>query len=114
MAQISHRQLGDFLERLPRFLEGLRAQGYKVGTRQHIAVNELVGELVARDSLPGSLADLGGWLAPLLCTTPDEQADFRAQLDCWLLDNRFVEPPPPPPPPPPPQPPPGEEKSALQ
>jgi hypothetical protein len=75
---------------LPAFLDGLRAQEHKVGTRQHIAVQELVGEMVARDFVPDSFADFGDWLAPLLCTSRQEQEEFHRQFQRWLLDNDFA------------------------
>jgi hypothetical protein len=90
MERISPERLSEFLRLLPAFLDALRAQEYKVGTRQHIAVQELVGGMVARGSLPASLADFDDWLAPLLCTSQQEQTDFRRHFRLWLLDHEFI------------------------
>ena len=110
--KVSPEQLRDFLEVLPDLLESLRAQGYGVGMRQHIGVHELIGSLVARRSLPVTFAELGEWLAPLLCSTPAQQEDFRGRYLPWLIEKGLVDkeepegvevPPPPSPPPPPPK-----------
>lgn len=112
--RINPETLSAFLEGLPDLLESLRAEGYGLGTRQHVAAHELVGSLFARGGLPPTLLELDEWLAPLICFTPAQQEDFRERYLQWLVERRLVAqeelPPPPPsvtvPPPPPVTPPP--------
>lgn len=99
--RINSETLSAFLEGLPDLLESLRAQGYGLGTRQHVAAHELVGSLFAHGGLPPTLLELDEWLAPLICFTPAQQEDFRERYLQWLVERRLVEqedlPPPPPP-----------------
>jgi hypothetical protein len=87
--RISPEQLRDFLEALPGLLEALRAEGYGTGTRQHVAVHELIGSLVARGLLPDTLRELSPWLAPLLCFTPAQQEEFGERYLSWLERRPF-------------------------
>jgi hypothetical protein len=90
--RINPETLSAFLEGLPDLLESLRAQGYGLGTRQHVAAHELVGSLFARGALPPTLPELDEWLAPLLCFTPAQQEDFRERYLQWLRENDFAPP----------------------
>ncbi len=121
--RINPETLSAFLEGLPDLLESLRAEGYGLGTRQHIAAHELVGSLFARGGLPPTLPELGEWLAPLICFTPAQQEDFRERYLQWLVERGLVGkeglPPPPlpvevPPPPPVTPPPPLWERVARR
>src|ERR1044072_9392040 len=98
--RIDPETLSAFLEGLPDLLESLRAQGYGLGTRQHVAAHELVGSLFAGGGLPPTLLKLDEWLAPLTCFSPAQQEDFRERYLQWLVERRLVaqeEMPPPPP-----------------
>lgn len=64
--RITPETLGAFLEGLPDLLESLRAEGYGLGARQHVAAHELIGSLFAHGSLPPTLLELDEWLAPLI------------------------------------------------
>ncbi len=120
--RINPETLSAFLEGLPDLLESLRAEGYGLGTRQHVAAHELVGSLFARGGLPPTLLELDEWLAPLICFTPAQQEDFRERYLQWLVARRLVGqeelPPPPPsvtvPAPPPVTPPPLWERVARR
>jgi hypothetical protein len=92
--RINPETLSAFLEGLPDLLESLRAQGYGLGTRQHVAAHELLGSLFARGGLPPTLAELDEWLAPLVCFTPAQQEDFRDRYLHWLREKNFAPPPP--------------------
>lgn len=89
--RIAPETLSAFLEGLPDLLESLRAQGYGLGTRQHVAAHELVGSLFARGGLPPTLLELDDWLAPLICFTPAQQEDFRERYLQWLIERRLVD-----------------------
>src|SRR5215213_1799918 len=88
--RINPETLSAFLEGLPDLLESLRAQGYGLGTRQHVAAHELVGSLFAHGGLPPTLLELDEWLAPLICFTPAQQEDFRERYRQWLVEKGFV------------------------
>jgi hypothetical protein len=92
--RINPETLSAFLEGLPDLLESLRAQGYGLGTRQHVAAHELVGSLFAHGSLPPTFVELDEWLAPLVCYTPAQQEDFRDRYLHWLREKGFAPPPP--------------------
>ena len=87
---INSETLSAFLEGLPDLLESLRAQGYGLGTRQHVAAHELIGSLFAHGGLPPTLLELDEWLAPLICFTPAQQEDFRDRYLQWLVERRLV------------------------
>ncbi|MDT5270522.1 MAG: hypothetical protein QOH49_2708 [Acidobacteriota bacterium] len=116
--RINPETLSAFLEGLPDLLESLRAQGYGLGTRQHVAAHELVGSLFAHGGLPPTLLGLDEWLAPLICSTPAQQDDFRDRYLQWLIEKGLVDkvdlPAAPPPVPVPPPPPPTPEPSAVE
>ena len=79
------KALAEFVEKLPDFLDELREQqGYNIGTQQYIATQDLIVALAANRSLPATLQELDAWLAPLLCSSPEEQKDFPHQFAQWL------------------------------
>lgn len=94
--RINPETLSAFLEGLPDLLESLRAQGYGLGTRQHVAAHELIGSLFAHGHLPPTFVELDEWLAPLVCYTPAQQEDFRDRYLHWLREKNFAPPPTPP------------------
>jgi Tfp pilus assembly protein PilF len=66
------------------FIEVLRLSGYEVSAEQYIAAQRLLVTLAAQGDLldrPESLATL---LAPVLCTSPEEQEAFPRNYAQWL------------------------------
>lgn len=70
------------IERLYDFLENLREGGYDIDTRQYIALNDLLLVLITR----GKAFDEGlkTLVAPVICSTPEEQRDFYYRFDQWF------------------------------
>jgi hypothetical protein len=54
----------------------LRFAGYNLGATQYIAAQDLILTLAAQGQLPSELAELRLFLAPILCHSPKEQAEF--------------------------------------
>ncbi len=65
------------------FVESLRADGYNIGTSQFINVQNLILLLAARGELPEEPARLRSYLAPLLCNSPEQQAEFERRFQRW-------------------------------
>lgn len=75
----------DFLtEELINFIEDLRFAGYNIGATQHIAAQDLILILAAQGKFPSEWSELGLFLAPILCHSPQEQADFKSHFDKWV------------------------------
>jgi uncharacterized protein with von Willebrand factor type A (vWA) domain len=72
---------------LINFIEKLRFAGYNIGTAQHIAAQDLILTLATQGKLPSELSELRLFLAPILCHSPTEQAEFESHFDEWL--NQF-------------------------
>jgi hypothetical protein len=62
----------------------LRLAGYRVGTTQLIAVQDLILALVAQGQLPTNFHTLTTLLGPLLCHSLEEQQAFPRHFDDWL------------------------------
>lgn len=65
-------------------VDGLRADGGKVGVGEYIAVQQVLLAAAARGLPVERPEDVQRLIAPLLCTTPDEQADFALHFGAWL------------------------------
>lgn len=65
------------------FIETLRADGYNIGAGQFIHVQNLILVLAARGQLPEDPARLHSYIAPIVCDTPERQADFERQFTRW-------------------------------
>ncbi len=70
-------------EELSAFIEKLRTVGYNIGAAQHIAAQDLILALAARGQLPAELTQLCSLLGPVLCSSPEEQADFNRHFKDW-------------------------------
>lgn len=65
------------------FIEGLRREGYNIGAAQHIAAQDLLLSLQAQGRMPAELSGLRSLLGPILCSSPKEQAEFKARFIHW-------------------------------
>jgi len=84
-----------FLEKLPRFIQELKRQGYSIGTDE--AVN--AHKIILRDSLTHHTDDeknatlhsvyLQHTLSPVFCSSEEQQQNFRQHLDNWLARNNL-------------------------
>jgi hypothetical protein len=66
------------------FLDGLQASGYKLDTRQYVALSDLLLTLIAQGQV-ADVAALKTIIAPLICSTPREQQDFYRHFDYWYF-----------------------------
>jgi len=71
-------------EGLVNFIEDLRAADYHIGATQYIAAQELILVLTALGELPSELSRLRTLLAPILCHSLKEQAEFKKHFDNWI------------------------------
>ena len=69
---------------LTNFIESLRFAGYNIGATQYIAVQDLILTLAAQSKLPSELTELRQFLAPILCHSPKEQAEFDTHFNQWV------------------------------
>jgi len=65
-------------------IDELRLAGYQIGTQQYIYAQDLLLALEANQQLPASPVELRTFLAPILCSSPKEQAHFYQHYDQWL------------------------------
>jgi formylglycine-generating enzyme required for sulfatase activity len=72
---------------LTNFIESLRFAGYNIGATQYIAAQDLILTLAAQSKLPSELTELRQFLAPILCHSPKEQAEFDTHFNQWV--NKF-------------------------
>src|SRR5690349_10025360 len=70
--------------RLLAFLESLRLNGYKVGPPQYVSAQNLLLALVDAGELPEDPRELARWLAPIVCSSAQQQAEFYSQFEFWL------------------------------
>ncbi len=68
------------LEDVPAFVASLREEGWEIGPREMIAVDDLLLALIGRGIRPNS-DELALWIAPVLCRKPEQQAAFLMILD---------------------------------
>ena len=69
---------------LIKLIEKLRFAGYNIGVTQYIAAQDLILTLAAQGNLPSELTELREFLAPILCHSPKEQAEFDTHFNQWL------------------------------
>ncbi|MDM8564091.1 formylglycine-generating enzyme family protein [Candidatus Halobeggiatoa sp. HSG11] len=78
-------------KKLITLIDDLRFAGYNIGATQYIAAQDLVLALAARGELPSDLSELRMLLAPILCHSPQEQAEFDTYFDKWVGQFQQVE-----------------------
>ena len=69
------------------FIENLRLSGYPIGTHQFLLIQELLIRLNADNKFPKNISGLYSFLSPLICTTPDQQADFKHRFAEWIHEG---------------------------
>ncbi|HEW98013.1 MAG TPA: LysM peptidoglycan-binding domain-containing protein, partial [Beggiatoa sp.] len=69
---------------LINFIEKLRFAGYNIGETQYIAAQDLILILAAQGKLPTEQTELRQFLAPILCHSPKEQAEFETHFNQWV------------------------------
>jgi hypothetical protein len=65
------------------FVESLRDDGYNIGAAQYIHVQNLILLLAARGALPDDPARLRTLIAPIVCDSPERQADLEGRFARW-------------------------------
>jgi predicted Zn-dependent protease len=71
-------------QQLQFFIEELRFAGYNISIAQFIAAQDLILALAAQRKLPSEFARLKTLLAPILCHSPKEQAEFKQHFEKWI------------------------------
>jgi len=70
-------------EELVDLIGELRHNGYSISTEQYIAAQRLLIALAALGDWPGQSSRLGTMLAPVFCTSRDEQENFFRCYEEW-------------------------------
>lgn len=84
-------------------LDDLRGEGFHIGVGEYLEA-QAAAAACHRDGIGHDPRRLRNYLAPVLCTTPEQQQLFYRRFDAWWIDcagGRQEELPPPPLPPPP-------------
>ncbi len=71
-------------QKLIHFIDHLRRCGYHIGIEQFTAAQDLILALAAQGQIPMQLSRLRTLLAPILCHSPKEQAEFQYHFENWL------------------------------
>lgn len=71
-------------EALSEFIEDLREAGYKIGTDQHIAAQDLVVALTGTRKSLAMPDEFKLMLGPLVCSSETEQVEFSGRFDRWV------------------------------
>lgn len=66
------------------FFSSLRAKGFKIGVEQCVAVYNLLAALAEQQILKDHPEDLATWIAPIVCGSPEQQAEFYKEYKSWL------------------------------
>lgn len=69
---------------LATFLDSLRHTGYRIGTAQFVACQDLVLALTVKADFSDSPDKVTRLLGPVVCSCPEEQADFRFRFERWV------------------------------
>jgi formylglycine-generating enzyme required for sulfatase activity len=77
-------QLPRFYDALMGFIHQLRADGFSIGMGQYLYVQELLVKLAAAGQMPENPKELQSFIAPVLCQTPAEQAEFDDRFARWV------------------------------
>lgn len=72
------------LEDLLDLREELRNAGFDPGLQRAIAAHNLLLALAAQGRLPADPGAWGAWLAPVFCSTRDEQEEFYRRYNGWV------------------------------
>jgi hypothetical protein len=77
---------------LLNFIEDLRSAGYNIGMSQYVAAQDLILGLAAQGNLPSNLTRLRTLLAPILCKSSKQQAEFQHYFAAWIEQFETVTP----------------------
>ncbi len=80
---------GKLIADLFLFLDGLPKPRFDAGPREHMLVRQFLLRLIAENSWPDDPSKLKTLLAPILCGTPQTQAEFHGLFDEWLKSAPF-------------------------
>jgi hypothetical protein len=72
---------------LIELIDELRRDGFRVSTEQYVAAMKLAVLLAVRSELSVRPEEWGQYLAPVLCTSAEEQASFSGYFVRWLAAN---------------------------
>lgn len=67
-----------------RFVESLRESGFRYSSEQWIALSELLLCLDASGIWPRDASELAAFIAPLICSTGEQQRFFHSRCSAWL------------------------------
>jgi hypothetical protein len=76
--------LADRFEAFIEFLEELRLNGYNISTQQYLAVQNLLIALAANGQFPDDPKKLSTVLAPIVCSSAEEQEGFYYHYKQWV------------------------------
>ena len=71
-------------EKLVGFIQELHRHGFVISTQQYTTAQDLLISLVAEGRVPADPQNLSTWLAPVFCTSPEEQRVFHKEFKQWL------------------------------
>lgn len=72
-------------EKLFELLTSLRdSDGFNIGTNQILTIESLLLRLKAAGIDPCNLQRLGGFIGPIICSSPDEQETFAYRYRAWM------------------------------
>jgi hypothetical protein len=63
--------------------EFLRKHDYEIGVEQCLAAQDLLLALAAEQVYPSEWPRVAGWLAPVFCRSPRQQAEFHILFESW-------------------------------
>ena len=84
--------LGTRYEELFSFIYDLRQSDFQISPPQFIAIHRLIIALTRNGENPIDFQFLSTYLAPLVCSSPEEQAAFYQYFDQWLKTHKPPEP----------------------
>ena len=74
-------------EPLTEFLMGLRLSGYRLGAQEFILIEDLILALLGTGERFNDPVRLANVLAPVICKSEAEQADFHRRFADWCLPD---------------------------
>jgi formylglycine-generating enzyme required for sulfatase activity len=69
------------------FVLGLRGDDFDKGLQRYYAVHDLLITLLHRGEWPSRAASLKNLIAPLMCSTADQQTEFYDRFDEWVREQ---------------------------
>jgi len=77
-------QITLYLNNLNPFLDYLRLCGYRIGVGEYISIQKLLLHLSQNGNLPLQFDELERFLSPILCSSKQEQSDFKYQFKNYV------------------------------